>query len=239
MMQLLTESRVAEAVFEGLPRDLPEPIAVDVPRVTLNLAADGIDEAARIERHRALLASIPTLLAGRSRSAIDATVIRRSALTPGVVLLFDLKTNASDGDVIERAPVAIHVALDLLPWPRRPTLIRQQIEEILPSLLGAVSGTLADLGRRQLERVRPVFLQALGRSKRREQAIWTRRDRAARQLVQAGLFDRRALRAAAPREADPQGLLEQSRAQRLEPGSEPSHVTASAELRGVLVVARR
>lgn len=205
MLQLLTESRVAEAVFEGLPTDPPaEPVAA-APCVAVHLTGEANLEALRLQNRRTLASRARNTSAKHQRRATSVTVIRRSSLARGVVLIFDLKTAEPNGEMVERSLAAVHVVMTLPPWPQRPRQIGQRLSQFLPGLLRVVSPTLDQLGRRQLDAVRPRFLEAQGRARRRERAILNSRQSAARQLVQAGLFDRRAWRVArqddAPREA--------------------------------------
>lgn len=246
MLELLTESRVAEAIFEGTPPDtLPVPTS-DAPRVLVDLRAEATAEALRLQHRRTLMA-LSGQSAFQSRAAIPVTVLRRSSLQPGVILLFERRSTGSSNAIVERSHVVIHVALRLAddralaqdralwldPWPRRPAQIRLRVMELLPAILAAVSSTLGEVGRRQLESVRPRYVAALLNHGRRESGISKRHDSAARQLVQAGLFDRRAVRASAARlrAAD---VFEEA----THDASGHGGLTSSADLRAVLLVSR-
>ena len=231
MLQLLTESRVAQSVFERRPCELPAE-AAGVPGVHLDLAAESALEVHRLTNRRVLASSVRSPRWERSRPTTPVAVVRRSSLASGVVLLFDLKVVSAKGELVERALTALHIEMTPARWPRRPRQIRQQLGQYLPGLLRAASATLDRLARRQLDGVRGLYLESHERGQRRERAQARARDSAAKRLVQAGLFDRSTASwtARCPPEAD---LLESS-ATDDEPG-----LTASTDLRAVLLVPTR
>ena len=243
MLQLLTESRVAEAVFEGLSRDgtahAASDRAIQTQTAPIDVTADAINEARRLQRRRDWVARKSDRLVTRPRPRICISVMRRFALPPGAVLLFDLTTALKSGRrVMECIPTALHVELSLPRWPSRPTSIKHLIQQILPSLLATVSPTLDGLRRNQLERIRPALSEALARSNRRDQEIANRSDSAARRLVQAGLFDRRTTRfgAVSKREVSLRDQLVKQPALGM---NEPAVLISSADLRAVLVLSPR
>jgi hypothetical protein len=251
MLKLLTESRVAEAIFEGTSPEVSEPPRMDFPGIWMNLSDEGIAEALRLKRLRTLLDGVQGSRAAGSqvqprtancgpRTDIPVTRLRRCSLAPGAVLLFDLKTTAAHGEIVELALAAVHVAMTLPAWPRRPAEVRQRIARILPGLLTTVSQALDELGLRQLAAVRPLFIEAMTRARGREQALRNAHASMARQLVQAELFDRRAVRVAAAHRRSAAGLLEEEEEdQRMGFNSAPNALKSSADLRAVLVVSRR
>ena len=234
MLQLLTESRVAQSVFEGHPCDLTAEPAMPAPCVQLNLAAESDLEVQRLANRRLFASSARLPGSSRPHLSIPVTIIRRSALAAGVVLLFDLKIVSSKGALVEHSLTALHLEMVVTAWSQRPRQLRQELERHLPTLLRAASPALDGLARRQLEGVRDLYLAADQRARHRERSIARIKESAATRLVQAGLFDRPAgvsWTARYPAEAD-----------LLESGTEDersAELRASADLRAVILVSVR
>jgi superfamily II DNA or RNA helicase len=239
MVSLLTESRVAEAVFGGSLPELKGSASPEGDLPTLDLRADAEAETLRLARRR--LAAVPVASAFRRKArrttrngrlaGIPVTTLSRTTLASGLVLVFDLTCATQSGDVVERAPAIVHVSTGRIVFPWRPRELRLVLNELLPGVLTAVAPTLDDLQRRQLLAVRPRFHVSAGRLTRRAAAIADVHDSAARRLVQAGLFEWRPSRAAA-RAVRSTSLLERG-------ADQPAPLTAHADLRAVLVVQHR
>jgi hypothetical protein len=233
MLQLLTESQVARAVFEGRPCDPPAQTATSRSCRQLDLAVESLQEVRRLTRHRAIARS--TAARGRQISYVPVAVVRRSSLLPGVVLVFDLKGLSADGQVVQRSLTAIQMALTVAQWPRQPQQLRRELARYLPGLLEAAAPTLERVSRAALDNARAVFLQASDRARQRERAIAATTRSAAMQLVQAGLFDRPERLSRSTRHLTPGGdLLEPPETDR-----RPADLTSSADLRAVLLVSAR
>jgi hypothetical protein len=229
MLRLLTESRVAEAIFEGHQPECAAENVPSTPCLRLDLTSEAQVEADRLIWQRGARATggIPR---SPTRHGIPAAVIRRSSLARGIVLIFELRTAEPNGHVVARSVSAVHAAMTLPAWPRRSRLIRQRLSLLLPGLMAAVSATVDRLGQHQLDAVRPGHSEAASRAQRRERALLNSSQSVARQLAQGGLFQRPAHRSA-PRATDrPPGLVPDA-----EVGSRTT-LTASAALRAVLVV---
>ena len=233
-LELLTESRIAQAVFERTAPELPDAPAGPVPVTSIDLRAEAEVEVARLRwrRMRDLLHQ-----RGNRHSEIPVSTLRRSSLAPGLVFLFDLHLSTPQGDVVERSPAVLHVAIVEHPWPRRPADIKRQLAALLPRVLGAAAPALEELGRQRLTSVQPLFDAAAARSRSRAQSILETRDSAARQLVQVGLFDRRSMRVAGARQRSAGALLDDE--EHTAAGEATRSLVAAASLRGVLVVSRR
>ena len=227
LMELLTESRVAEAIFEGRAPQPPRNPAPEPPVITVPLAAESIVEALRLQRLRAALRDTATR--ERPPHAIAVATLRRSRLAPGVVLVFDVDLiEPGANDVVERAVAAIHVEIAGSVWPRRPAHLKARIADSLPAILSAVAPVLDEVTAQRLNAVRPRFVLAAARAAARERRVRDEAASAARALVQAGLFERPWHRPAAPRR-DAGGHVADA---------VPPPV-ASATLRALLVVSRR
>jgi hypothetical protein len=231
MVRLLTESRVAALIFDGVapsPMELPDR---DDLQLTVDLSRDAEIEASRHRRREVL--RVATL--GRSerrRASIPVSTLGQSSLPAGLVLLFDIDTSASDRTVIERSTLAVHVEMALPSWPERPREITRSLEQLLPALRVVVSPILETAGHRQLQAIRYRYEEAAHRMHGRTVAIRQNQESVARRLVQAGLFERRARRDGPP-EAD--GFELGGRTEE----TASNALTSSADLRAVLIVRPR
>jgi superfamily II DNA or RNA helicase len=230
MLELLTESRVAELVFDGA---LPHPTgaaSADVAHVRIDVSQDALAEAARHERRSYLCATKPAQIHVR-REGIPVSVLRRSSWPEGFVLIFDIKTCAADRSVIERAAAAIHVAVALPGSPRTRRQIKTTTNDLLPALRAATAPALEALECRQRNALRDRYWQAAARVEHRGNTVRKAHESVARQLVQAGLFDRRPRRDAGHRH----DVLELDN-----PADQASigvaDLSSSADLRAVLMV---
>jgi superfamily II DNA or RNA helicase len=229
MLELLTESRVAELVFDGA---VPHPAGAsgDVAHFGLDLSEDALVEAARHERRSYVSATMRAQIHGH-REGIPVSLLRRSSLPAGFVLIFDIKTCAFDRSVIERAAAAIHVAIALPASPRTRRRIKTTTNDLLSALRAATAPALEALECRQRDALRDRYRKAAERMEHRAGAVRKAHESVARQLVQAGLFDRRPRREARHRH----DVLERDG-----PANETSigvaDLTSSADLRAVLIV---
>jgi superfamily II DNA or RNA helicase len=231
MLQLLTESRVAQSVFERRPCDLPVEPPPAAPCVHVNLAAESTGEVQRLASLRQFAPSAQLPTQSRFHLSRPATIIRRTSLAAGVVLLFDLKVISSNGALVEHSLTALHLEMTVTPWSGRPRQIRQELARHLPALLRTAAPTLDRLVSRQLEGVRGPHHAADQRMRRRERSMMRVTDSAATRLVQAGLFDRPMGVSWAARQPQAAGLLESGTAD-----DRSATLTASADLRAVILV---
>ena len=254
LLELVTESRIARAIFERTASELPDeiPDRVPAPLASIDLRAEAELEVVRLTRQRTGGNLLPALSRNdesekrvasafrrKDRKApgtgILVSTLTRSSLAPGIVLLFNLQLSTPHGDIVEQFPAAVHVTFETEAWPRRPLHIKRRLAGLLPHVLAAVTPTVDGLGRQRFESVQSLLKAADDRMRRRARAMLEARDSAARQLVQVGLFDRRPVRKADAER--PAGDLLDDEA-RTPAGGAPALVAAAA-LRGVLVVSRR
>lgn len=207
MLVALTESRVAEAVMKNMeparvvtekPGEAPAAAPAFVSAPPADLAAHAVREAARLEHHRRLAArSSSGLRPEAGQRAVATTLRRRTRVPPGLYLVFALTLTAADG----------------LPLHAEARLVRAELREDFRGLISAMTEShqailrsLVDqLGDDRRDAVAGLVAQRRERQQRREKAIAdvfaAGQPSAARLLVQAGLFDRRSLRAAAAQAA--------------------------------------
>ena len=193
----LPEARVSERLLGGVPEAATPAVGGRLPLnlVTLDLRHEAVAEAARLELLRRCERRPRPSQGGRPM--LPAAHAGRTTTRAGeAVLTLVVTTTIRDrmGGPLEEGTVAVSGRLPGLSWrPDRAAFGRQ-----LPTLLEQiVPGLRRRLSRRtgpRLSEVRAMHdrvSQAIGR---RETAIEGSLRSAARELVQAGLFDRRALR---------------------------------------------
>ena len=234
MLQLLTESRVAEAVFEERQLDLRSEPEQSDPCVLIDLSAEGESEALRLRARRSLAMQSSGVRTRRGASIIPVAMLTRSALADGAILIVELKTSASGGEVAERSVAAVHVQTSPCVSSRKAEDLRLQLTRELPAILAATAPAIEQLGRRQLDEVRPRYVHNQARFETRARAISSVRDSAARRLIQAGLFDLRAR--PAPGWPTSGAHLDQDQ---LAADRHAQTLATHADLRAVLLVRRR
>ena len=133
--------------------------------------------------------------------------------------------------------LAVHVAMDPNVFPITPPALREEIRQRRASLEAATAPVVQHTCAARLASVRPAYAAMLEQRARRERAIVESRPSSARQLVQAGLFDRRAARTADARLRTDGALFAQAEDLRISPTG--AAIGCSAELRAILVVDRQ
>jgi superfamily II DNA or RNA helicase len=253
LLDYLTESKVAELVMEPatLPRAEPtnalyspiEGTRHDVHRssnvASMDVRVEAQEEVARLEMIRSWRQRSSAIVRRRTSGGPVAAVIRRTAadLAPGLSFLFAVRLRDEDGRSVHAEPVLLHV------FPRRD-LVQRRTQDMTRIVRALTSGPDAPLSRFVAVRVRRMVstMEAMVRRQqeavlRREEALARTLPSAARQLVQAGLFDRRDLAAAARRERADNTRLEDAQAR--VSAVENFRVTSTATLTAVLFVANR
>ncbi|MGB2715543.1 MAG: DEAD/DEAH box helicase [Vicinamibacterales bacterium] len=234
-LEWLTESRIAEAVFDGEP---PRPDKTPTPRgacIPIDLHADAVIEARRLEGRRVLLGSRRSIRPTASRD-IPCTAIYRSSLASGIVLIFELKV-LHWRETVERTVVALHCRIDLRPWSRKVSHIRGCVSALLPQVLEIAVPAVARLVRKRAEAIHVQAHEAWARTHARARSLQQLHGSAARQLVQIGLFERRQPRAGdwVHRTSAPLGP---DRLERQTDPDEPA-ISSSANLRALLLIPPR
>ncbi len=247
MLDALTESRVAEAVMQNMEparvlveqRAATPAFAVAPPE---DLASHAVREVARLEHHRRLVArSSLAAEAEAGQRAVAAALRRRTRVPPGLYLVFALTLTGADGSALHAEARLVrgeprqdlrHPEQDPLDSENRRA---QSHEAMLQSLVRQIGDDPRDV---------VAGLEALRRERQqhREQAIADvfapGQPSAARLLVQAGLFDRRSLRAAAARAASASAHREEMNERAVGLG-DSSPVESRARLIALLLVPDR
>ena len=240
MLDALTESRVAEAVMQNME---PARVIVELRAATPafavpppeDLASHAVREAARLEHQRRLVARsslAPEAEAGQR--AVAAVLRRRTRVPPGLYLVFALTLTGADGS-------PLHAEARLVRGEPR-----QDFSGVLSTLAQSHEAILRSLVRQLADDPRDAVarLESLRRERQqhREKAIADvfapGQPSAARLLVQAGLFDRRSLRAAAAQAASASAHREEMNERAVGLG-DSSPVESRARLIALLLVPDR
>jgi superfamily II DNA or RNA helicase len=237
LLDSLSESAVADLVMGDarLPASLPAPPVVTVHA---DLRAEAGVEVARLETVRSWRAkSFP---AARQRSAIPATLIRRgTSLRGGLRLLVVQTLSDADGRAVHAEAVVLH--LDVGPgWaaPMPSEGLRNLVREwwaLVEQPESALHDFLAHRLAQAIERVGGLRQAARTTVRLREDRLVPVQPSAARQMIQAGLFDRRAVLGAARRRAARDAALHDLDA-RLERRERAEHLVGRTELAAALIV---
>jgi superfamily II DNA or RNA helicase len=235
LVETLSESRVAAAVMDGAPIDwVPVRLDPDVIHPPLDLQEYARLEAVRLGELRRGSAVDRDR---RTRSPrVCATLVRakRGLLPPGLLRIFRLELTASDGRSVHSELVVLHQPIhegiapgrlvDFMKTTARNTavaerlarpLLREHIAALIQSLTGAASA-LAD----------------------RESVVALPATSAAQRIVQAGLFDRRAVRSDHERHRTMAAVLEDSQ-RRIEAHTRCSSIVPSLALTALIVIEDR
>jgi superfamily II DNA or RNA helicase len=211
MLDALTESRVAAAVMANVEPArvvLEEPAAKPDGAVAPpeDLAAQAVREAARLEHHRGLAArSSRGAEPDAGWRAVASALARRTSVPSGLYLVFALTLAGADGS-------RLHAEARLVRAELQPDHLRQvdgrtarRLQDVAFALMQSreaiIRSVVHQSGHDTRDAVAELEARRLERQRQREKAIAAAfapgQPSAARLLVQAGLFDRRALRAAA------------------------------------------
>jgi superfamily II DNA or RNA helicase len=215
---LFAESRVACAVMDGQPLpEIPSDNCVNPLSHTADppaaLHAEAEAEAIRLLRHRAWSGSQPRDAHGAGSDSCCVTVvrIRRSSLSRGLTALFSIRLAADDGWTAHREVAAVTIPCDVRLPHRSVAVIRAVAREWLRRFEPALRSAATSGAALRLEEAARKYADCQDALDRRERAMAAALSSAAQQIVQAGLFDHRALRHAAERRRATAALLDESK----------------------------
>lgn len=194
----LTESRVAHLVLGGSEPAPAESVGPGHPAFTaarrLDLFEDAAVEAARLSAAREALSLAAAQPAATPRSAprIASSIrCRPSRLGPGLVLLYVISLTSAAGQEIHAEPLVLHVSLD---GPAAGRISARTLRDLVRTFSSpahaAVRTHVATAVERALDFALPVHQRVCEALRERRLGAKRVRTSAARQLVQAGLFDR-------------------------------------------------
>jgi superfamily II DNA or RNA helicase len=240
LVSVLSESRVAAAVMAGTRVDDMEGEADSASRLTglVQAAPPALREQAVAEvvrlRHQRTVPPGPAT-PHRSPAIVATSVGRRSSdLAPGIFCIYTISLTTENGEALDRQIVCVKKPWPIRRWPRASAEVRRIAADFLmehgsslrDAALAAHAGTIAV--------VRTTHADALDAMERRERAIASALPSTAKVLVQAGLFDRRALGALRAKQRVSGALLEASD-ERLQSLDRTRALVAAAELTAVLI----
>ena len=244
LVHQLTESRIAARIMTGV---LPAPPA-SPPRsdnaVTMDLRDEASKEAVRLETLRRLSAARSARGTRPLVAVSDIPIVRprRQSLSAARSLVIVTSVSLLDGRGVrlEHHVLAISYDLPQAAPPRRHSELRRDMQAVLAHeglarfLDDWTSARIAALSGSHAAGAETLFRHVVGLERQMRST--------ARQLVQAGLFDRRALRSTHARAKAHETLLEEVRARLIgfeangEPGVDPRiRLEGRHEVRAVLI----
>jgi superfamily II DNA or RNA helicase len=191
LFEVLTESRIAAAVMEGAPLQMPpgeESVAYAVPSTELEREARR--EAARLEE---LSTWFPRANRHEPSTGIPTTALRLkgSALPPGIICLYRLSITAVDGNLRHDELIAVHVRWPVAAIRYTAAALRCVVDAFRQARTDAIEQTLQQHAAARVREIAHRCEIVHGATRAREQTIASSRRSTAQQLVQAGLFERR------------------------------------------------
>jgi hypothetical protein len=231
----VTESRMAEAVFDGAAPSVDDASSRAVEAIPVDLYEDAIVEARRLDGRRVLTSSRKSFV-GAAASDIPVTTIRRSSLASGVALIFELKV-VEAGEVLERTLAALHCSVGLEYGSRKAAVLRRRVSEILAAATPAALPEALRLAEARAGALRFRAEQASMRTRDRAHSVVRTHESTAHQLVQIGLFERQRSQPIDPFQR-PAALFDADALARASDAAEP-RIGAAADLRAVLLILPR
>jgi superfamily II DNA or RNA helicase len=251
LLDSLSEAAVSELVMLGTTGGGTPPSSSSIgpgARTTFptaDLRAEAAIEVTRLETARRWISDSPASAAlhcsSREATAVMATTIqsRRSGFRPGLVLVFDQTLTDVDGRRVHAEASVLFVQMEPA-WTveRSAQSVRQVVEDVRVLSLrpgSVIHEQLAHALDQMAERVGRLHLAAREAIRLREERLWHGQPSAARQMVQAGLFDRRAVLNLTRRAAthDAQRRDADARLRSLERGA---HLVGGVELAATLLI---
>ena len=248
LVDAIAESRVASAVMDGEPiahaDRQPDIMSTIAPPDFLRERA--ACEARRLRSQREWNAASgghdPSTRPGHGRSlragavVVSALRIDRSSLQPGLICVYTVTLSTERGDAVHTELAVVHEPDkpdEALSVARTPAAARRAIREFMETREPAVRAALLVSMTSHLADVASAHATVVEASQRREHALMLQGP-AARELVQSGLFDGRALRAHAARQRAAATLVEASE-ERLESLASERAVRTAVDLSAILI----
>ena len=165
---------------------------------------------------------------------MSALRVGRSNLQPGLICVYTLTLSTERGDAVHTEVAVVHEPCEALPAARTPAAARRLVREFVDAREPAVRAALVVSRASHLADIAAAHGATIEALQRRERALMLPAPSAARELVQSGLFDGRALRAKAVRTRAASALLEASE-ERLESLASAHALTTTVELSAILI----
>jgi superfamily II DNA or RNA helicase len=236
LITALSDSRVASAIMEGTRLDESDGlIGSRVPATDQALPApaalrtEADAEAVRLGRQRAVLSA-----SGRQRRspALVTTIVRRR--TSELFCIYTISLCTQSGTAIYRHVACAREGWPLGPSPRTATDVRRLTTDFLKNREPALRAVVLAAHAAELAAAATTHARALEAMEQREHTIAAALPSAARELVQVGLFDRRALKTLWAQRRVSGALLEASE-ERLRSLARTRELVTAAELTAILI----
>lgn len=230
----LTESRVAAAVMDAAPLELADAevdIVVAAPRADSDLEA--VEEASRLTEHRTWRrrASRRDL---RQGVAVSVLRTKHVSLPNGIICVFSLSLLGDDGNVHHRETVIVHEPWRIPDVPRTPSAVRDIVGAFRAARIASLETAILERASGRIAAITARLDAATAVTAARERSI-SASVAPARDLVQAGLFDQRALRSSAARLRATSSLLSDAE-WRLDRLASATDLTPVVSLSEILIV---
>jgi superfamily II DNA or RNA helicase len=192
LLHRLTESTVAETILSGTT--LPDPETIPSPHEEcelLDLRGEAREELSRLEQHRILAARSPggdAALATSAGPIASQLTCRSAAIGPGLILLYVVAAENTDGVRVHAEPFALLVH-GTAATGSTPQALRTLVERFANTTAAPLASPLNE-ARARVHVVTFAASQAQHvKLRARRQALASVRRSAAQQLVQQGLFE--------------------------------------------------
>jgi len=232
LMSQLTESHVAAHVVAGAPLERSSVTARHWPAVTaMNLADEARAEVARLELLRRVDYDRRPRRARARAAGLPIARSKRRARGRTIDLVASVCLREPGGPTFDCSLVFVRLEGTAIRCDR----LREQAAQLLERVEPAVRRVVDRLVEERLATVRPLRASVQEALRRREADMEGELGSTARQLVQAGLFDRRAMRATARRDRSTEALQEDRAARLREVGTTAASTEAKCDVRAMLV----
>jgi superfamily II DNA or RNA helicase len=236
LLDALSESRIAAAIIADAPLDAPSvPLDGDIIETSSAIGAHARLESERLSdlRRWNCGAVTPTKVSGLPATAVRT---KRMGLASGCLYVCALNLTAASGDIVHSEVIGLHERCFV---PRlKTTADVRAFARNCRERFDAVQEIRLHLFRDRLDQVTRLCLQAVAGLLDRERIIAGPVTSTAGQLVQGGLFDRRAIRHQDQQRDRDAALLEEMR-RRCRALEAHKQLKPSLDLRAILLVSGR
>jgi len=196
---VLAESQVAASVIDGVqPRaEANPPGSVPFSEPPDSLHEDALEEAARLTDLRRMHRSTSPLPRGGGDPGIVVTRIRARrdwATVPGLFAVYEVTLKGSDGGIVHGQVTVAHCSMAEIPDCKTPAALRFLLNRFLETDDDRVRTRLHRHFAPDLDRVATRIRRCARSMEEREREVLRSQPSASTELVQAGLFDHRAIR---------------------------------------------
>jgi superfamily II DNA or RNA helicase len=242
LLQQFTESRVAAHVLAGAPvaRAIAPPAPPSFVR-RMPLQAEARDEVDRLAMFRRLTALAQASHQSRraNRPSVPfAQCARRRRPVDQILLVFSLSLH-DEGDVLEETVLTVAREIRSRAGRSDAARLRGDLQRAIDDMRDELETVAAAAVRERLEKVGPLHVAAREALHARQHDLYGEVQSTAQRLVQAGLFDRRAMRAALVRARVGEILQDDQQARLWRSAGAAPVVRGSYELRAVLLRSTR